>query len=124
MIDLLKFVDYLYEPVYDVYGDKFFMFLKDGTWKIILEGDEIFTTEDETVLLSFMEDINLNMDQFRRYLLEATCTKAVWLRIQQHQIEKVVGKDTVDYAYNSWIQFGDQLKKIMKKHTSKLELVE
>ena len=123
MKELLNFVDYLYEPVYDVEGDEFFLYLKDGVWQVLMDRDVIFQTQDENVFLEFVQDAQLNMDQLRRYLLDSVCTKAVWLRMQQQQIEKVVGKDTVDYAYDSWMNFGDQLKKILKKHTSTLELV-
>lgn len=122
MIDLMKYIDYMYDPIHTMDGkEEYTVFLKEGLWRILGKDDELVTmSNDPEHILMYADKLNLNMQQLDSYLRYHVSTMAVVHMMELKKCRLLIGQELIDEAYQGWGDFGKSMEKFVKKTNLKL----
>jgi hypothetical protein len=125
MIDLMRHIDYMYDPVWTLDGKtKYFVYLKDEIWRIQEDGDDILKTKTPELVLDFLEEIGVNLEPFHTGLIYHVATEATVHMMSLKKCQELIGVEACEKSYEAWEDFGKSLGKEIRRFTSGLKVVE
>lgn len=125
MLEMMKFIDYMYDPVNSLDGEREFMvFLKDGVWQILEEDELVCMSMDPEHIIDRLEYEEANLDELEAFLIYHIATEATLHMMKLDQCIELVGKPVIDDIYNGWKDMGRELEKAIQQAFNPLKLVE
>lgn len=97
VITLMKHIDYIYEPIPNIYSNKeYIVQLKNNNW-MIFDGERIVLgTTDSDVALGFLQEMKIDMVILHSLLIDKVATEGVLRRMQLKKCEDLIGADIID----------------------------
>lgn len=125
MLEMMKFIDYMYDPVNSLDGKRQFMvFLKDGIWQILEDGELVCMSMDPEHIIDRLEYEEADLDELEAFLIYHIATEATLHMMKLDQCIELVGKPVIDDIYNGWKDMGRELEKAIQQAFNPLKLVE
>lgn len=124
MIELMQHIDYMYEPFKTIDGKiTYFVYLKDGDWKILQDEQLVLKTPHADFALDFLKDIGVDLEAFHSSLISHVATEAALYMTKIKKCEDLIGAETCRRSYDAWQEFGKKLQKAIQKETTSLKVV-
>lgn len=125
MLEMMKFIDYMYDPVNSLDGKRQFMvFLKDGIWQILEDEELVCMSMDPEHIIDRLEYEEADLDELEAFLIYHIATEATLHMMKLDQCIELVGKPVIDDIYNGWKDMGRELEKAIQQAFNPLKLVE
>lgn len=125
MLEMMKFIDYMYDPVNSLDGERQFMvFLKDGIWKILEDDELVCMSMDPEHIIDRLEYEEADLDELEAFLIYHIATEATLHMMKLDQCRELVGQPVIDDIYNGWKDMGRELEKAIRQAFNPLKLVE
>lgn len=130
--DLASKIDYIYAPVPHLYADKeLFVYLKDGTWSIQLEGEKATDVgkfcrcETFDIVLEELKAQMYDLSSLQSALFNNVTTIAVAVPARYDEIVELVGLEAVQDAKQRWEEFARGIAEVIEKveKKSKFEVI-
>ena len=123
LTDLMNHIDYFYEEIPSVYGNKrYIVHLEKDTWMISQDKEILIGTTDQEVALKYLTENSVDLGIFHSLLFGKIATEGVLRREQLKKIENLIGTEAINEQEEVWNEFAESLFETIQKEVNKPKL--